>query len=386
MRTTTRTNSGSRNRSAVVVSRVRARRQREARARTAGMPTVRGSATSPAQGVVDFLDLLVLPLDGLIDRPLVHDDLGRRVGQYVARLHLGGRRGGGAGPPGRGEPLRGPPERPVVVVLVEVVLRGGPRLVEHRPELPVGVLHDRHRLLRRQQVRDQAHGRLRVLAGLEDPEAHRDGPHAAAVRAGRVRQRHVVGERFFLRLPVLGGGGLGERVLEREGDAGAVGGLGDVLGDEVLVVAGAGPGERVGRLHPVLVDVGRPLHHVLHRGRLDRLVLAVLAGPAPPVGVHQALHDPVAVGGAVPALAQAVEVVLGPVERGGRLLGLVEGGGQLHLRLLEHVAPRVPEGAPPVPRQRVDLVAAPGNRRYVAGCLTTLPLDLAWAGVGVQYW
>src|SRR5260370_17068081 len=88
MRATPRKNSGSRNRSAVVVSRVRARRQREARARTAGMPTVWGSATSPAQGVVDFLDLLVLPLDGLIDRPLVHDDLGRRVGQHLARLHL----------------------------------------------------------------------------------------------------------------------------------------------------------------------------------------------------------------------------------------------------------------------------------------------------------
>src|ERR1700687_3760569 len=110
MRATTRTNSGSRNRSAVVVSRVRARRQREARARTVGMPTVWGSATSPAQGVVDFLDLLVLPFDGLIDRPLVHDDLGRRVGEHVARLHLGGRRGGGAGPPGRGEPLRGAAE------------------------------------------------------------------------------------------------------------------------------------------------------------------------------------------------------------------------------------------------------------------------------------
>ena len=94
-----------------------------------------------------------------------------------------------------------------------------------------------HRLLGGEQVRDQAHGRLRVLAVLEDAEAHRDGPHAPAVGPGRVRQRHVVGERLLLRLPVLGVGGLGHRVLQREGDAGAVGGLRDVLGDEVLVVA-----------------------------------------------------------------------------------------------------------------------------------------------------
>src|SRR6202158_6620898 len=104
MRATTRTNSAARTRSAVAVSRVRARRQREARARTVGMPTVWGSATSPAQGVVDFLDLLVLPFDGLIDRPLVHDDLGRRVGEHVARLHLRGRRGGGARGGARGAP------------------------------------------------------------------------------------------------------------------------------------------------------------------------------------------------------------------------------------------------------------------------------------------
>src|SRR5260370_6947525 len=112
MRATPRKNSGSRNRSAVVVSRVRARRQREARARTAGMPTVWGSATLPAQGVVDFLDLLVLPLDGLIDRPLVHDDLRRRVVQHVSRLHLGGPRGRWAGPPRRAPPLRAPPPPP----------------------------------------------------------------------------------------------------------------------------------------------------------------------------------------------------------------------------------------------------------------------------------
>src|SRR6266403_4309989 len=118
MRATTRTNSGSRNRSAVVVSRVRARRQREAPARATGRPTVWGSATSPAQGVVDFLDLLVLPVDGLIHRPLVHDDLGGRIGEHVARLHLGGCGGDGAGPAGGREPLRGPPERPVVLVLV----------------------------------------------------------------------------------------------------------------------------------------------------------------------------------------------------------------------------------------------------------------------------
>src|SRR5581483_573683 len=121
MRATTRTNSGRRKRSAVAVSRVRARRQRGPRARTAGMPAVWGSATSPLQGVVDFLDLLVLPVDGLIDGPLVHDDLGGRVGEHVARLHLRGGRGGGPGPSGGREPLRGPPERPVVLVLVEVV-------------------------------------------------------------------------------------------------------------------------------------------------------------------------------------------------------------------------------------------------------------------------
>src|SRR6185437_15971465 len=106
------------------------------------------------------------------------------------------------------------------------------------------------------------------------------------------------------------------------GDAGPVGGLRDVLGDEVLVVAGAGPGQRVGGLDAVLVDVGRPLHHRLHARGLDRLVLAVLAGPAYAVGIHQALHHPVAVGGAVPALTHAVEVVLGPVQRGGGLLDL----------------------------------------------------------------
>jgi hypothetical protein len=44
MRATTRTNNGSRNRSAVALSRVRARRQMEARARTTGIPTVWGSA------------------------------------------------------------------------------------------------------------------------------------------------------------------------------------------------------------------------------------------------------------------------------------------------------------------------------------------------------
>src|SRR5690242_19150143 len=139
MRATTSTNSGSRNSRAVAVSRVRARRQREARARTAGMPAVWGSATSPLQGVVDFLDLLVLPVDGLVDRPLVDDDLGRRVGQHVARLHLRGGCGGGPGPPGGREPLGGPPEGAVVVVLVEVVLRGRARLVHHRAELTVGV-------------------------------------------------------------------------------------------------------------------------------------------------------------------------------------------------------------------------------------------------------
>src|SRR5260370_40361023 len=141
MRATTRTNSGSRNRSAVVVSRVRARRQREARARTAGMPTAWGSATSPAQGVVDFLDLLVLPLDGLIDRPLVHDDLGRGVGEHVAGLHLGGRRGGGAGPPGRGDPLPRAAARPPLLALVHALPRAAPRLARPPAHLPLRVLH-----------------------------------------------------------------------------------------------------------------------------------------------------------------------------------------------------------------------------------------------------
>src|SRR4030095_12660118 len=113
MRATTRTSSGSRNRSAVPASRTRARLQREARGRIAGMRTAEGSATSPLQGVVDFLDLLVLPVDGLVHGPLVHDDLGRRVGQHAAGLHLGGRCGGGAGPAGWRGPTRGAGERAV---------------------------------------------------------------------------------------------------------------------------------------------------------------------------------------------------------------------------------------------------------------------------------
>src|SRR5215469_8225938 len=126
---------------------MRARLHREAHERIAGMRTAEGSATSPAQGVVDFLDLLVLPVDGLIHRPLVDDDLGRRVGEHVARLHLGGGRGDRPRPAGGHEPLGGPAESPVVLVLVEIVLGGRPRLVHDRRELTVGVLHDRQRLL-----------------------------------------------------------------------------------------------------------------------------------------------------------------------------------------------------------------------------------------------
>src|SRR5262245_47364046 len=112
-------------------------------------------------------------------------------------------------------------------------------------------------------MRDQAHGGLGVLAVLEDPEAHGDRPHAAAVGTRGVRERYVIGQRLFLGLLVLGVGGLGERVLQREGDAGTVGGLGDVLGDEVLVVAGPRPGQGVGGLEALLVNVGRPLHYLL---------------------------------------------------------------------------------------------------------------------------
>ena len=147
--------------------------------------------------------------------------------------------------------------------------------------------------------------------------------------------------------------------------------------DEGLVVLRARPRERVGRLDAFLVDVGRPLHDLLHLGVLDRLVLAVLVRPADPVRVHEALHDAVAVGGPIPALAQAVEIVVRPVQRGRRRLGVLECRRQLHLLLLELVAPHVPEGRHDVPRERVDLAADAHDRRHVGGGLADLALDLA---------
>src|SRR6266481_434984 len=71
-------------------------------------------------------------------------------------------------------------------------------------------------------------------------------------------------------------------------------------------------------------------------------IAKVMDGPVEAVRVHQALHDAVAVGGPIPALAHAVEVVLRPIQRGGGRLGLVERGWQLHVVLLEDVAPDVP--------------------------------------------
>src|SRR5207247_9846009 len=108
----------------------------------------------------------------------------------------------------------------------------------------------------------------------------------------------------------------------------------------------------------------------------ERTVLAVPGGPARTVRVHQALHDAVAVGGAVPRLAQAVEVVPGPVERVRGLLGLLERGRQLDLLLLELVAPHVPEGRHDVPGNRPGLAVADRHRRHVRGWLAHLALDL----------
>src|SRR5437879_4030762 len=142
------------------------------------------------------------------------------------------------------------------------------------------------------------------------------------------------------------------------------------------VVARARPRQGVGGLDAFLVDVRRPPHDLLHGGRLERTVLAVPGGPARTVRVHQALHDAVAVGGAVPRLAQAVEVVLGPVERVRGLLGLLERGRQLDLLLLELVAPYVPEGRHDVPGNRPRLAVDDRHRRHVRGWLAHLALDL----------
>src|SRR5688572_28550060 len=192
-----------------------------------------------------------------------------------------------------------------------------------------------------------------------------------------MRQRDVVGQRLLAHLLVLGIGGLGQRVLQGEGDAGPVRRLRDLPRDEVLVVLRARPRQGVGGLDAFLVDVAGPLHDLLHLGGLDRLVLAVLVRPADTVGIHEALHDAVPVRGAVPALAHAVEVVLRPVQRGRSRLRLLERLRQLDLLLLELVAPDVPEGRHDVPRDRVGLAADDGDRRHVGGRLADLTLDLA---------
>src|SRR5262249_33075544 len=152
--------------------------------------------------------------------------------------------------------------------------------------------------------------------------------------------------------------------------------LRDVLGDEVLVVAGARPRERVGGLNAFLIDVGGPAHHGLHGGRLDRAILAFLRRPAGAVGVHEALHDAVAVRRAVPRLAEAVEILLWTVQRVRGLFGLLERGRQLHLLLLELVAPHVPEGRHDVPRNRPRLAVDDVDWRHVGRRLADLALDL----------
>src|SRR5204863_412057 len=65
----------------------------------------------------------------------------------VARLHLGRGRRHGPGPARPHEPLGRPAEGPVVLVLLEVLLRRRARLVQHRRELPVGLPHHGQRLL-----------------------------------------------------------------------------------------------------------------------------------------------------------------------------------------------------------------------------------------------
>ena len=106
--------------------------------------------------------------------------------------------------------------------------------------------------------------------------------HAAAVRSARVRQGHVVGERLLAHLLALW-----RRSPWRSAFSRANVMLGPLevcamflamkfsLFCEPVHVSG------VGGLDAFLVDVGGPLHRpVCIVGSLDRLVLAVLGGPA----------------------------------------------------------------------------------------------------------
>ena len=127
-------------------------------------------------------------------------------------------------------------------------------------------------------------------------------------------------------------------LLEDVVDGRAVEGERDLAGEERLVVAEACPGHRVGRHRFVRqVDLARPADDRPPRVVHDRLVVPLLVGPAPAVRVEERLEHTVAVGAAVPALAERVlHHALGLDDPVG-FADLLPSGGNLHPRLPEDV-------------------------------------------------
>ena len=152
--------------------------------------------------------------------------------------------------------------------------------------------------------------------------------------------------------------------LEDVVDARAVEGEGDLAREERLVVAEARPGHRIGRHRLIFqVDLARPADDRPPRVVHDRRVVALLVRPAPAVRVEERLKHAVAVGAAIPALAERVLHHALGLDQPGGFANLLPRGRDLRARLPEEVRPDELHVGDVVERHRVKAAVGRAHDR-----------------------